>query len=79
MINVYNPKTDLYSKFSYDDTNPHNTLVDARNVRELVEAINADANAGAVVVASTSGIETTFEVLVNSASNGVTILQIKHS
>ena len=71
MINVYNPKTGLYSRFSYDDTNPYNSLVDARNVRELAEVINSDPNISSVVVASTSGVQATFEVLVNSASNGV--------
>ena len=71
MVNIYNPKTALYSRFSYDDTNPRNTLVDARNVRELVDVINADPNASAVVVASTSGIQAAFEVLVNAGSNGV--------
>lgn len=72
MINIYNPKTGLYSRFSYDDTNPRNTLVDARNVRELVDVINADPNSSAVVVASTSGIQAAFEVLVNAGSIGIT-------
>lgn len=74
MINIYNPKTGLYSRFSYDDTNPRNTLVDARNVRELVDVINNDPNASSVVVASTSGIQAAFEVLVNSSmsASGVT-------
>jgi hypothetical protein len=69
MINIYNPKTGVYSRFSYDDTNPRNTQVDARNVRELVDVINNDANASSVVVASTSGIQAAFEVLVNSADS----------
>lgn len=70
-INIYNPKTGLYSKFSYDDRILNNSRVDARNVSELVDAINADANASSVIVASTTPLETEFEVLVNSASNGV--------
>jgi hypothetical protein len=72
MINIYNPKTGLYSRFSYDDTNPRNSQVDARNVRELVDVINSDPNVSSVVVASTSGIQASFEVLVNAASNGIT-------
>ena len=74
LINIYNPKTGLYSQFSYDDTNPYNTLVNARNVQELVNAINNDANASAVVVASTSGIMASFEVQVNSSSPGVSTI-----
>lgn len=72
MINIFNPKTQLYSRFSYDDTNPYNSGVDARDVRELVDVINADPNISSVAVASTSGIQATFEVLVNAGSNGVT-------
>lgn len=71
MINIYNPKTGLYSQFSFDDRNPYNTLVNARNVQELADTINNDPNASAVVLASTSGISTTFEVLVNANSNGI--------
>lgn len=76
-INIYNPKTGLYSKFSYDDTNPNNSAVDARNVRELVDVINNDANISDVLVASTSGIATQFELLVNSNSNGITVVNGK--
>lgn len=71
-INIYNPKTGKYSTFTYDDTNPNNTSVDARNVQELVDAINADANTSAAMVASTSGISTQFEVSgITTASSGV--------
>lgn len=74
LINIYNPRTGLYSRFSYDDTNPRNSNVDARNVRELVDVINSDPNISSVAVASTSGIVASFEVLVNSASNGIDVV-----
>lgn len=72
-INIYNPKTGNFIKFTYDDTNPFNSTVDARNVRELVDAINADAEASTIVVASTSPIDTEYEVSVNAGTSGVTV------
>ena len=71
MINIYNPKTGAYSRFSYDDTNPYNSQVDARNVRELVDVINNDANISSIVKASTTGFQASFEVKVNAYSTGV--------
>lgn len=70
-INIFNPKTGNTSKFTFDDTNPFNSAVDARNVRELVDAINVDPNVNAVVLATTSGITAQFEIQVNSGSSGV--------
>jgi len=72
-VNIYNPKTGNYVKFSYDATNPNNAQVDARNVRELVDAINADAEASSIVTASTEPIETSFEISVNESDSGIEV------
>lgn len=76
-INLYNPKTGVYSTFTYDDRNPNNTAVDARNVSELVDAINSDSNASSVIIASTSGIQAQYELLVNANSSGVSVASNK--
>lgn len=71
-IIIYNPKTDTYSSFSYDILNPTNPNVDARNVLELANAINADPNLNGILVASVSGIPAAYELYVNSNSTGIT-------
>lgn len=72
-INIYNPKTGVYSKFSYDDVNPNNNQVDARNVKELVEAINNDPNTSSIIKASASGIEAQYEISINTGTSGVAL------
>jgi hypothetical protein len=76
-ISVYNPKTGEYTNITYDDTNPNNTNVDCRNVKELVETINNDANLGSVILASTSGIQAQFEIQVNAGSTGISTVNSK--
>lgn len=76
-INIYNPKTGLTTKITFDDTNPNNSNVDARNVLELVEVINSDANLSSVIIASASGIPTTYEVELNSADTGASVINNK--
>jgi len=70
-IAIYNPKTETWSSFTYDILSPDNPNVDARNVLELANAINADSNLRDILVATVSGIPASFEINVNSASTGV--------
>lgn len=72
-INIYNPKTGEVSAFTYDDVNMNDTSVDCRNVRELVNAINADPNLNTILTASTSGLIAQFEIEVNAASSGIVV------
>ncbi len=71
-VAIYNPKTGLTSVFTVDINNPNNTSVDAHNVQELVDAINADPNLNSVLTASTSGVLTDYELKVRSTTPGVT-------
>jgi hypothetical protein len=70
-VAIYNPKTGLTSVFSIDTANPNNSSVDAHNVAELVDAINADRNLNSILRASTSGVLTDFEVKVRSSTYGI--------
>jgi len=70
-VAIYNPKTGLTSTFSVDTKNPNNTSVDAHNVQELTDAINADRNLNSIIKATTSGILTDYEVKVRSTTNGI--------
>lgn len=70
-VAIYNPKTGLTSTFSVDLANPNNTSVDAHNVQELVDAINADRNLSSVIAASTSGVMADWEAKVRSTTTGI--------
>lgn len=70
-VAIYNPKTGLTSLFSVDTANPNNTSVDAHNVQELVDAINANRNLNTIITATTSGILTDYEMKVRSTTNGI--------
>jgi hypothetical protein len=70
-VAIYNPKTGQTSTFSVDTEHPTNTNVDAHNVAELVDAINADTNLSQILVASYSGIVSDYEVAISGTSIGV--------
>lgn len=70
-VAIYNPKTGLTSVFSIDTANPNNSSVDAHNVQELVDAINADRNLNSIIRATTSGVVADFELKVRSGTNGI--------
>ena len=70
-LEIYNPKTGLVSTFSVDTQNPNNSTVDAHNVQELADAINADRNLNSVVRASVDPVDCDYEIKINSSSTGV--------
>jgi len=70
-VAIYNPKTAATSSFSIDTERPTNPNVDAHNVAELVDAINADSNLNSILVASYSGILADYEVEISGNSIGV--------
>jgi hypothetical protein len=70
-VAIYNPKTGTTSVISVDPEHPTNPNVDARNVAELVDAINANINLNSIMVASYSGILADFEIAVSGSSTGV--------
>ena len=70
-VGIYNPKTGLTSLISIDTDNPTNPNVDAHNVAELVDSINADTNLNSILVASYSGILSDYEVAISGGSAGV--------
>lgn len=71
-VAIYNPKTGTTSTFSVDTERPTNPNVDAHNVAELVDAINADANLNSIIKATYSGLLADYELCVSGNSNGVT-------
>ena len=70
-VAIYNPKTGTISTFSVDTENPNNVNVNAHNVAELVDAINADAHLNSIIKASYSGILSDYEICVRSNSVGI--------
>ena len=70
-VAIYNPKTGNISTFSVDTEHPTNPNVDAHNVAELVDAINADTNLNQILVASYSGILSDYELAISGSSIGV--------
>lgn len=73
-ISIFNPKTGIFSLFTFDKDNPNNSNVDAHNVRELADAINADPNMSTILRATVSGVAANFEISVNSGSDGINVL-----
>ncbi|MGD9697429.1 hypothetical protein [Acinetobacter sp.] len=67
-IKIYNPKTEVYSVFTYN-INPANTTVDAHNVSELADAINADPNLNEILVADAIEKDLHYEIEVNSTDD----------
>jgi hypothetical protein len=59
-IVLYNPDTGVESAFTY--SNNVNYPADVHNVKELADAINADANLNTVVRATMKDLDVTFEV-----------------
>lgn len=76
-VAIYNPKTGQTSTFSVDTVHPTNSTVDAHNVAELVDAINADPNLNSVITASYSGLQADYEIAVSGTSNGVSATSTK--
>lgn len=70
-VAIYNPKTGVTSAFSIDTERSTNPNVNAHNVSELVDAINADPNLNTILVASYSGIQADYEVCISGNSTGV--------
>lgn len=70
-VAIYNPKTGQISTFSVDTEHPNNPNVDAHNVAELVDAINADTNLNQVLVATYSGLLADYEIAISGSSVGV--------
>jgi len=70
-VAIYNPKTGLTSVFSIDINNPNNSSVDAHDVKELVDAINADSNLNAVLEASVADLTADYELKVRSNTDGI--------
>lgn len=70
-VAIYNPKTGLTSSFSVDTESALNPNVDAHNVSELVNAINADANLSTVLDASYEPIIADYELAISGLSLGV--------
>ena len=70
-VEIYNPKTGLVSTFGVDTQNPNNSTVDAHNVQELADAINADRNLNSVVIASVEPVTCDYEIMVNASTAGV--------
>jgi hypothetical protein len=70
-VAIYNPKTGTISTFSVDTERPTNPNVDAHNVSELVDAINADPNLNSIVKATYSGLLADYEVCVSGNSIGI--------
>ena len=76
-VALYNPKTGLTSVFAVDTDSPTNPNVDAHNVQELVDAINADRNCNSVVEASFVPLIADYEVMVSGASSCVSATSTK--
>lgn len=70
-VAIYNPKTGLTSVFKVDTDSPTNPNVDAHNVQELVDAINADRNCASVLEASFEPLIADYEIAVSGASSCV--------
>lgn len=70
-VAIYNPKTGTISTFSVDTERPTNPNVNAHNVAELVDAINADANLNSIIKATYSGLLADYEICISGNSNGV--------
>ncbi len=70
-VAIYNPKTGLTSLFTIDINNPNNSTVDAHNVKELADAINADRNLNTVLTASVADLTTDYELKVRSTTAGI--------
>lgn len=70
-VAIYNPKTGQISTFSVDTEHPTNPNVDAHNIAELVDAINADTNLNQILAASYSGILSDYEIAISGTSIGV--------
>jgi len=65
-IKIYNPVSGIWSTFKYNWTNSNAGGVDAHNVVELANAINADSNLNGILVASVPEMIATFEVFAKS-------------
>lgn len=70
-VAIYNPKTGLTSTFTVDTEHPNNPNVDAHNVAELVDAINADRNLNSILIASYEPLQADYEVMISGTSLGV--------
>jgi hypothetical protein len=70
-VAIYNPKTGLTSVFSIDINNPNNSSVDAHNVKELADAINADSNLNSILEASVADLTADYELKVRSNTDGI--------
>jgi len=70
-VAIYNPKTGLTSTFTVDTEHPNNPNVDAHNVSELVDAINADRNLSSILIASYEPLQADYEVMISGTSVGV--------
>lgn len=70
-VAIYNPKTGLTSTFTVDTDSPTNPNVQAHNVQELVDAINADRNTSSVLEASFVPIIADYEIAVSGSSSCV--------
>lgn len=70
-VAIYNPKTGTTSTFSVDTERPTNPNVDAHNVAELVDAINADPNLNGIIKATYSGLLADYEICVSGNSTGI--------
>lgn len=70
-LEIYNPKTGFVSTFSVDTQNANNSTVDAHNVQELADAINADRNLNSVVRASVEPVTCDYEIRINASTTGV--------
>jgi len=74
-VAVYNPKTAVWSTFTWD-TDEDNNTVDVHNVQELADAINADTNLNTIIEAEAYPMEASFELKIKStdAAYGITTL-----
>ena len=67
-VAIYNPKSKSWTTFTWD-TDETNNSVDVHNVQELADAINADTNLSAIVLAEVVPIDAAFELKVTNSSS----------